>query len=149
MLLLLSSLPCAFAAAVLLVAVVTLTAQAGPSFEPAVAFPTGSLPTSVTIVDVNGEGKPDLITANTGANTASVLLGAGTGSFGAKTDFPTGLVPHGVAVADLNGDGIPDLAVVNVTDDTVSILLGLGNGGFGPRTDHVTGVGARSVAIGT
>jgi len=133
MLLLLSSLPCAFAAAVLLVAVVTLTAQAGPSFEPAVAFPTGSLPTSVTIVDVNGEGKPDLITANTGANTASVLLGAGTGSFGAKTDFPTGL----------------DLAVVNVTDDTVSILLGLGNGGFGPRTDHVTGVGARSVAIGT
>jgi hypothetical protein len=34
----------------------------------------------VAVGDVNGDGRPDLVTANYGANTASVLLGAG-GSF--------------------------------------------------------------------
>src|SRR5947199_10232804 len=75
------------------------SAQAPASFNPAVSFPTGALPIPVGIADVNGDGKPDLVTVNTGANTVSVLLG--TGSFGPKTDFATGAVPHGLAIADL------------------------------------------------
>src|SRR5438034_2140584 len=63
------------------------SAQTPASFNPAVSFPTGALPITVGIADVNGDGKPDLVTVNTGANTVSVLLGNGAGSFGPRTDF--------------------------------------------------------------
>src|SRR3989441_2258823 len=123
------------------------SAQAPASFNPAVSFPTGALPITVGIADVNGDGKPDLVTVNTGANTVSVLLGNGAGSFGPRTDFATGAVPHGLAIGDLNGDGVPDLIVSNVSASTVSVLLGTGSGSFGPKTDFPTGAGARDVAI--
>ena len=67
-------------------------------------FPTGPWPFAVAVADLNGDGKLDLVTANHWDNTVSVLLGTGTGSFGAKTDFPTGAEPI-VVVADLKGDG--------------------------------------------
>ena len=38
-------------------------------------FATGTEPFSVAIGDVNGDGAPDLVTANSSANTVSVLLG--------------------------------------------------------------------------
>ena len=37
-------------------------------------FATGSQPEFVTTADLNGDGKPDLIVANTNSNTVSVLL---------------------------------------------------------------------------
>src|SRR5205814_378661 len=37
-------------------------------------------PESVAIEDLNGDGKPDLVTANYNASTVSVLLNAGPGS---------------------------------------------------------------------
>ena len=49
----------------------------------------GICPYSVAIGDVSGDGRPDLVVANNGDNTVSVLLGNGTGGFGAKTDFAT------------------------------------------------------------
>src|SRR5256885_3693352 len=41
---------------------------------------------SVAIGDLNGDRRPDLVTANTQAGTASVLLNAGRGRFRAKLD---------------------------------------------------------------
>ena len=63
--------------------------------------------------DFNGDGKLDLAVANYNSATVSILLGTGTGSFGAKTDFGTGSIPSSVAVGDFNGDGKLDLAVAN------------------------------------
>ena len=78
----------------------------------------------------------------------TILLGTGTGSFGAKTDFGTGSSPFSVAVGDFNGDGKLDLAVANFSSNTVSILLGTGTGSFGAKTDFGTGSAPRSVAVG-
>ena len=97
--------------------------------------------------DFSGDGKLDLAVAG-GSGTVSILLGTGTGSFGAKTDFGTGTTPFSVAVGDFNGDGKLDLAVANFGSNTVSILLGTGTGSFGARTDFVTGSGPASVAVG-
>ena len=45
-----------------------------PSFASQQPFATDTAPVSVTAADVNGDGRPDLIVANTSANTVSVLL---------------------------------------------------------------------------
>jgi uncharacterized protein (TIGR03437 family) len=127
------------------------------SFGAKTDFRTGSTPTSVAVGDFNGDGNLDLAVTNgdpTGffgdaeSKDVSILLGTGTGSFGAKTDFGTGFSPISVAVGDFNGDGELDLAVANFDSNTVSILLGTGTGSFEARTDFGTGSGPASVAVG-
>ena len=59
----------------------------------------------------NGDGKADLAVAN--GTKVSVLLGTGTGGFGAANNFAVGGFPHSVISADFNGDGKADLATGN------------------------------------
>ena len=100
-------------------------AAAQVSFDSKTDFATGAEPVAIAVADLNGDGQPDLVVANANANTVSVLLATGTGSFGPRTDFATGAYPNAIAVADLNGDGHPDLVVANAGGtDTVSVLLG-------------------------
>ncbi len=124
----------------------TSSAQTPLSFDPAVSFPTGLLPILVAVGDLNRDGKTDLITVNTGADTVSLLTGNGAGGFGAKSDFVTTAVPHGLVIADLNGDGNLDVAVANTGANTVSVLLGSGTGSFAPRMDFATGAAPFFVA---
>ncbi|MBI3766862.1 MAG: VCBS repeat-containing protein [Deltaproteobacteria bacterium] len=90
---------------------------------------------SVAAGDFNGDGKLDLAVLNS-LGTVSIVLGTGTGSFGAATDFPVGNFSYGVATGDFNGDGKLDLSVSNLGDGTVSILLGTGTGSFGSATAY-------------
>jgi hypothetical protein len=50
------------------------------SFQTQATFATGSRPNSVTSADVNGDGKADLLVANS-SSSVSVLLGNGNGTF--------------------------------------------------------------------
>ncbi|MEG5102940.1 DUF4347 domain-containing protein, partial [Microcoleus sp. AT13-A6] len=52
----------------------TPTNATTPTFATKVDFPTGTNPFSVSIGDINGDGKPDLATANYSSSTASILL---------------------------------------------------------------------------
>ncbi|MDR3389013.1 MAG: FG-GAP-like repeat-containing protein [Rudaea sp.] len=99
-----------------------------PSFAAQLAFPSGFGPVAVTVADINGDGRSDLIVGNFSARTVSVLLnttapGATTPSFAAAQSFATGTNPFSVTAADINGDGKPDLVVANENDNTVSVLL--------------------------
>jgi len=133
----------------------TAPGAATPSYAAQQTFATGSDPQSVTTADVNGDGKPDLIVANTNSNTVSVLLnttapGATTPSFAAQQTFATGLDPYSVAGADVNGDGKPDLIVANRNGNTVSVLLnttasGAATPSFANQQTFATGSGPLSV----
>ncbi|HEX4959970.1 MAG TPA: VCBS repeat-containing protein [Thermoanaerobaculia bacterium] len=97
-------------------------------------FRVGSAPASVAIADVNRDGKPDLVVANTGSNDVTVLLGDGKGGFAPAADspFPAGKNPNDVAVGDFDGNGTLDLALPNHDTHGVTVLLGDGKGGFRP-----------------
>ncbi len=78
---------------------------------------------SVTVADLNGDGKPDLATAsNGGSGGVSVLLGNGDGTFQPTQVFDGGYLPNSVEAGDFNGDGRLDVAVAD-SDNTVSVLL--------------------------
>jgi hypothetical protein len=95
-------------------------------------FSAGSLPSGIAVGDFNGDGFPDLVTTNSGANTISVFLGSGTGTFTREgTPIAVGTSPNQISVADFNGDGKQDLAVANAGGG-VTVLLGNGIGGFAP-----------------
>jgi hypothetical protein len=135
----------------------TTPAGAGAaSFAAQTTFATGTTPYTVAVADVNGDGRPDLVNANFGDKTVSVLLnttvaGAGTASFTAQQTFAVGTNPFGVAVGDFNGDGRPDLAATNDGDKTVSVLLnttaaGAGTASFAAQQTFAVGTGPFGVA---
>ena len=125
------------------------------SFATKADFTTGSSPNSVAIGDIDGDGKPDLITANGGSNGfVSVFRNTGsisTISFASKVDFASGTIPSSIAIGDLNGDGKPDFASSNRGNDTVSLFRNsstLGTIGFATKINFRTGSNPYSLAIG-
>jgi uncharacterized protein (TIGR03437 family) len=89
-------------------------------------FAVGTSPQFSAVGDVNGDGKPDILTANLGDNTVTILLGDGSGGFtpAAGSPFPAGTTPSALALGDFNGDGSPDLAIANAGGNAVTVLLG-------------------------
>jgi hypothetical protein len=136
----------------------TVTGSLTASFATQQTFATGSAPESVVLGDINGDGLPDIVVANSGASTVSVLLntttpGASTASFATQQTFTTGSGPNAVALADVNGDGRPDLIVPNINDGTVSVLLnttapGASTASFATQQTFTTGASPNSVAVG-
>ncbi len=123
-------------------------------------IPTGAGPSSIIAADFNADGKMDLAVTNASANTVSIFLGNGNGTFASRTDYPTGNTPVWVSSGDFNGDGILDLAIANngaptstATGNTVSILLGQATttgtaaGTFTNNVDFPAGNGPTSIAV--
>jgi hypothetical protein len=129
-----------------------------PTFAPVVTYASGgSQPYGLAAGDVNGDGRPDLVTINGNSFTVAVLLGSSTspGTFSAPTTYPSGGTfgnALSVALGDVNGDGRLDVVATNPTDNTVGVLLNSATapGTFGPVTTYSTGSanGPRVVALG-
>jgi hypothetical protein len=106
---------------------------------------------SLVAQDLAGNGRLDLVVANGGDGTVSVLMGNGDGTFQPEQAYATGAQGAGaVAVADFNGDGRLDLAITSgsFNASTVSILLGNGDGSFQSPASAAVGNRPVSVAAG-
>ena len=106
------------------------------SKAPGSPFAVGASPLSIATGDFNGDGKLDLVVANSGDNSVTLLLGTGSGSFNAagNNPFAVGAPPQSITAGDLNGDGKLDIVVMVTANTTanVTVFMGDGAGGFGP-----------------
>ena len=106
------------------------------SFSARVDFVTGTQPYSIEVGDIDGDGKPDLLVANYGDGTVSILRNTSvvgsltTNSFAPKVDFVTGGGCGIVAVGDLDDDGKPDVVTANNLSNTVSLLRNISSPGI-------------------
>jgi hypothetical protein len=105
-------------------------------------------PAEIALVDVNGDGKLDIVVTNRSSGDVSVLLNAsdhpfatelrfraGTGLYGLETRDGAPAVrslelPAGMVAGDFDGDHVPDLVVTDSGSNRFTFLRGDGNGGF-------------------
>jgi FG-GAP-like repeat len=99
-----------------------------PSFGDSVSFPTGRYPASLIAVDINGDGRPDLVMADSFYDTAiSVLInatvpGSATPDFAARQSIDLGSPLASITAYDFNGDGKPDLIASTFSVNSLSLL---------------------------
>ncbi len=94
------------------------------------AFPFGAPYGSVIAADINGDGHPDILTADCSNQTITAFVNAGNGTFSASKTTWAGYLPATVSVADVNGDGHLDAIVGDFYSMDVMVLIGNNDGTF-------------------
>ncbi|HEY6763568.1 MAG TPA: choice-of-anchor D domain-containing protein [Candidatus Sulfotelmatobacter sp.] len=120
------------------------------TFEPAVNYTVDNEPDAIVAVDLNGDGAPDIATADELGKTMDVLINKadGSGTFNAPVAYAAGQAPRGIAAGDLRGIGKIDLVVANNLGNNVTVFLANGDGTFAAGINYPANQHPKSVAIG-
>lgn len=115
--------------------VLTNDGTGGFALASTLALGSPSAPHSVAAADVNGDGRLDLVCANSLSASFTVWTNAGGGIFVSNATFSAGTAgsttPQWVTTADVNGDGKPDLIGASNNSGTyLDIWTNNGTGGF-------------------
>jgi Ig-like domain CHU_C associated/FG-GAP-like repeat/Secretion system C-terminal sorting domain/IPT/TIG domain len=105
------------------------------------------------IVDLDNDGKPEIVVVNYNSNSVSVLKNMstfGTIAFAPKIDFATYIQCNSISVGDFDGDQKIDLAVASINGQ-ISVLKNTsitGTISFLPKIDYYSAFGATSISSG-
>jgi FG-GAP-like repeat len=103
--------------------------------------------TCLVAVDINGDGKPDLISVNDGSSTLTVLTNNGSGGFGSNAPVNVGSAVVWAVAADVNGDNKPDLICANGGNPgTLIVMTNNGGGIFSSNATLAVGFGPTCIA---
>jgi len=113
-------------------------------------------PNAVVASDINGDGKLDLISANSGSfpdsiGTLNVLTNNGLGLFVFDETITVETIdgssgPVSLNASDINGDGQTDLITANSDSSTVTVYTNTGHGNFALSTMVAVGSSPNFVA---
>jgi hypothetical protein len=126
------------------------------TFQPATVYNTGDRLGVPTVIDINGDGHPDLVTPALQLITPApypgvlkVFLGNGDGTFRPGQDIECGGdLSNAVVFGDWNGDGVPDVAWVLSVNHGVAVRLGSTAGTFQLTPRYASGQRPWGVAAG-
>jgi len=101
-----------------------LGSTGAPAFGNSMQLSVGVGPEGVTASDLDCDGRPDLVSANAGADTVSVMRNLSVpGSIefeqASSLNLPT---PHRVAIEDIDRDGMPDIIVTSNSARTIGVF---------------------------
>ena len=113
-------------------------------------FGVGTGPANLVVTEVNGDGRPDLVVANTNDQTVSVRFAdpARPGFFLPALVLSTpGRRPLDVAVGDLNGDGRMDIVVAASGANSVLVFTQTATGTFNAPVAYAVGGDPQAVTV--
>jgi hypothetical protein len=109
-----------------------------------VTYNVGARPRAIATGDLDRDGRLDVVVANSGDSTLSVLFGAGSGQLRpAASPIPAGQEPSDVDAVDLDRDGDVDLVVANHETSNITVLLNDGHAHFVQASGSPFNTGAR------
>lgn len=107
------------------------------TFQPAALTTLSGTVMDLSVTDLTGDGKPDVLAVLGGSGSGiDILPGRGDGSLAAPIVLPAGS-PGSAITPDFNGDGKPDL-FYTVGNGGVGASLGRGDGSFAAPTSFIT-----------
>lgn len=103
-------------------------ARGAPQFEDVRTVNVGVNPRNLAVGDIDRDGDSDLVTADFGSGTVSLLINdiplrGGTGF--RVQPLPVGAEPGAIVLLDAENDGDNDIAVVTLSDDFASTVVRL------------------------
>ena len=103
----------------------------GSSRRTPIALGGASPSRAIAVADLNGDNKPDIVTAGGAGFPSRVYLNSGSAAFTAADVGDVNDDSYAVAVGDVNGDGLPDIVFAN--NGPTSVYLNRGSGIFAAR----------------
>ena len=111
--------------------------------DPPVPYASGCFVTTLTIVDVTGDGVRDVVLSDypsrNGQDSVSVLKNLGKRALAPETSYPASGEVRSLAIADFNGDGLPDVATSDSEFSNVVVFINAGGGTFQPQAVYPVG----------
>lgn len=124
------------------------------TFAPKQDYVTGAVTYAIASGDIDGDGKPDMISTCVADATISIfrnISSPGNINFASKIDIGTGNAPFGVAIGDIDGDGKSDIVTLNTTSQTISVFRNISSPGsisFAAKIDFSTLLSPEEITLG-
>jgi len=109
--------------------------QADGTFSAQARYPTTGKPDILSVADVDGDGRGDVVYRSY-AGAMGVLLRRADGSYGAPLEIPLSRSPAAYVLHDLDGDGDADLVLVSAGATIVDVWRSEGDGTFEPGPSY-------------